>query len=143
MVGHSLHQEAKAGSSRRCDSFGMTALVERGWRDETDHAEGFFAAPSRGARGLKRASRCEPVGGTIQLMSEDAIEILKKALALPVAERAEVAGSLIESLDEAEDGSVETAWEIEIIRRMKDLDSGKAMPVSLEEARRRLSSAIE
>ncbi len=76
-------------------------------------------------------------------MSEDAIEILKKALTLPVAERAELAGSLIESLDEAEDGAVETAWEIEIMRRVEDLDSGKVKPVSLEEARRRLSSAIE
>jgi putative addiction module component (TIGR02574 family) len=76
-------------------------------------------------------------------MSEDAIEILKKALTLPVSERAELASTLIESLDEAEDPSVETAWNAEIIRRMEDLDSGKVKPVSLEEARRRLSSAIE
>jgi len=76
-------------------------------------------------------------------MSEDAIEILKKALTLPVSERAELAGTLIESLDEAEDPSVETAWNAEIIRRMEDLDSGRVKPVSLEEAGRRLSSAIE
>jgi putative addiction module component (TIGR02574 family) len=76
-------------------------------------------------------------------MSEDAIEILKKALTLPVRERAELAGSLIESLDDAEDPSVETAWDAEIIRRMEELDSGRIKPLSLEEARRRLSSAIE
>ena len=76
-------------------------------------------------------------------MSEDAIEILKKALTLPVSERAELAGSLIESLDDTEDPSVETAWDAEIIRRMDELDSGRVKPVSLEEARRRLSSAIE
>jgi putative addiction module component (TIGR02574 family) len=76
-------------------------------------------------------------------MSEDAIEILKKALSLPVSERAELAGSLIESLDDTEDPSVETAWDAEIIRRMEELDSGRVKPVSLEEARRRLSSAIE
>jgi putative addiction module component (TIGR02574 family) len=76
-------------------------------------------------------------------MSEDAIEILKKALSLPVSERAELAGSLIESLDDTEDPSVETAWDAEIIRRMEELDSGRLKPVSLEEARRRLSSAIE
>jgi putative addiction module component (TIGR02574 family) len=76
-------------------------------------------------------------------MSEDAIEILKKALSLPVAERAELAGSLIESLDETEDVAVEAAWDLEVIRRMQDFDSGKVKPISLEEARRRLSSAIE
>ena len=76
-------------------------------------------------------------------MGDEAIELLKKALTLPVAERAELAGSLIESLDEAGHESVIAAWDEEIARRMEDLDSGKVKPVSLEEARRRLSSAIE
>jgi putative addiction module component (TIGR02574 family) len=76
-------------------------------------------------------------------MSQEATELLKKALALPVAERAELAGSLIESLDGAEDESVAAAWDKEIARRMAELDSGKVTPVSLDEARRRLSSAIE
>jgi putative addiction module component (TIGR02574 family) len=60
-----------------------------------------------------------------------------------VAERAELAGSLIESLDNTSDKSVEAAWDEEIDRRMKDLDSGGVQAVSLEEARKRLSSAIE
>ncbi|HYL10489.1 MAG TPA: addiction module protein [Candidatus Acidoferrales bacterium] len=76
-------------------------------------------------------------------MSEETSELLRKALTLPVAERAELAGSLIESLDGAKDKSVAAAWEEEIARRMKELDSGKAEPVSLAEARRRLSSTIE
>jgi len=42
-------------------------------------------------------------------MSRKASELLKKALNLPVAERAEHAGSLIESLDESEDESVQAA----------------------------------
>ena len=37
----------------------------------------------------------------------------------------------------------EAAWDEEIQRRMADIDSGKVKPVSLEEARRRLSSAVE
>jgi putative addiction module component (TIGR02574 family) len=82
-------------------------------------------------------------GYIISFMSQEAMELLKKALDLPVAERAELAGSLIESLDETEDESVQSAWDAEIIRRMEDLNSGKVKPVSLEEARRRLSSAIE
>jgi len=76
-------------------------------------------------------------------MSQEADELLKKALTLPVAERAELAGSLIESLDEAGDESVKAALNEEIARRMEDLDSGKVQPISLCEARRRLSSAIE
>jgi putative addiction module component (TIGR02574 family) len=76
-------------------------------------------------------------------MGNEANELLKKALTLPVAERAELASSLIESLEEAEDESVKAAWDEEIYRRMEDLDSGKVKPVSLEEARRRLASAIE
>lgn len=82
-------------------------------------------------------------GGIIQTMSLDATELLKKALTLPAAERADLAGSLIESLDCATDESVKAAWDEEIIRRMEDLDSGRVKPVSLEEARQRLSSAIE
>ncbi len=76
-------------------------------------------------------------------MGNEANDLLKKALTLPVAERAELAGSLIESLDEADDESVKAAWDEEITRRMEDLDSGRVKPVSLEEAQRRLSSAIE
>jgi len=76
-------------------------------------------------------------------MTQDVSELLKKALTLPVAERAELAGSLIESLDRTEDESVEAAWDEEIGRRMADLDSGGVQPVAVEEARRRLSSAIE
>jgi putative addiction module component (TIGR02574 family) len=76
-------------------------------------------------------------------MTRETSELLKKALSLPVAERAELAGTLIESLDSTEDESVEAAWDAEIARRIEQLDSGQAEPVSLEEARRRLSPAIE
>jgi putative addiction module component (TIGR02574 family) len=68
-------------------------------------------------------------------MSGHAKELLKKALNLPVAERAELAGSLIESLDKDEDGQVNVAWEAEIERRMDEIDSGKVRAIPLEEAR--------
>lgn len=76
-------------------------------------------------------------------MSPDASDLLKKALTLPVTERAELAASLIGSLENAEDKSVEAAWDEEVARRMADFDSARVEPVSLEQARRRLSSAIE
>jgi putative addiction module component (TIGR02574 family) len=76
-------------------------------------------------------------------MTQEAAELLKKALSLPVSERADLAGSLIESLDEAQDEAVAAAWDEEVARRMADIDSGAVKPVSLEEARRRLLSALE
>jgi putative addiction module component (TIGR02574 family) len=76
-------------------------------------------------------------------VSREVTELLKRALELPVTDRAELAGSLIESLDHAKDESVEDAWNAEIIRRMEDLDSGRVKPVSLDEFRRRLDSALE
>jgi putative addiction module component (TIGR02574 family) len=75
-------------------------------------------------------------------MTQEAAELLKKALSLPVSERADLAGSVIENLDDTQDPSVEAAWDEEIARRMADIDSGKVKPISFEEARRRLSYAV-
>jgi len=76
-------------------------------------------------------------------MTRDANRLLKKALTLSVSERADLAGSLIESLDHAQDKSARAAWDDEIARRMKELDSGRVKPVSLAVARRRLALAAE
>jgi putative addiction module component (TIGR02574 family) len=76
-------------------------------------------------------------------MTQEAADLLKKALSLPVSERADLACSLIESLDDAQDESVAAAWDEEVARRMTDIDSGAVTPVSLEEARRRFSPALE
>lgn len=59
-------------------------------------------------------------------MTQRTQELLQKALALSEEERAELAGSLMESLDSATDADAETAWQSEIARRLADLDSGKA-----------------
>jgi putative addiction module component (TIGR02574 family) len=73
-------------------------------------------------------------------MTQEAADLLKKALSLPVSERADLAGSLIESLDNTQDESVQAAWDEEVARRMADIDSGAVKPVLLEDARRRLLS---
>jgi putative addiction module component (TIGR02574 family) len=75
-------------------------------------------------------------------MTKEAAELLKKALTLPVSERADLAGSLIESLEDTQDESVVAAWDEEVVRRMSDIDSGSVKPVALEDARRRISSAL-
>jgi putative addiction module component (TIGR02574 family) len=77
-------------------------------------------------------------------MTQEATDLLKKALALTEEERAELAGSLLESLDDMQDEpeSVEAAWNEEIARRIADLDSGKAKTVPWEEVRQRISSRL-
>lgn len=76
-------------------------------------------------------------------MTERASKLLQEALALSEGERADLASSLLESLEESADASVSAAWQTEILRRMEDVDSGKVVPLTLDEARRKLSSALE
>jgi putative addiction module component (TIGR02574 family) len=76
-------------------------------------------------------------------MTEEAAELLKKALTLSVDERAELAGSLLESLEEDEDqATVESAWNEEIARRVADLDSGKEQAIPWEDVRKLISSKL-
>jgi putative addiction module component (TIGR02574 family) len=79
----------------------------------------------------------------ISFMREEAAELLKRASALCAQERAELVDALIESLDGVEEESVQTAWDAEIVRRVEDLNSGRVKPISLVEARRRLSSFLD
>jgi putative addiction module component (TIGR02574 family) len=53
-------------------------------------------------------------------------EVTNRALNLPPEERAELAHELIVSLDDVIDKEVETAWDAEIERRVKEIKSGKA-----------------
>ena len=66
-------------------------------------------------------------------MTQQASELLQKALSLSEEERAELAGSLIESLDATVDEAAEAAWNQEIARRIEDLDSGKAKIIPWEQ----------
>jgi len=54
-------------------------------------------------------------------MTSDAKELLEKALALPDNQRAEIAGTLLASLDAGEDPDVDSAWQQEIARRAEEL----------------------
>ena len=74
-------------------------------------------------------------------MTEDADKLLKKALTLPPGDRAAMAGSLIDSLDETDEGVAE-AWNKEIARRVEELESGKAKTVPWEEVRRRIEAKL-
>jgi putative addiction module component (TIGR02574 family) len=75
-------------------------------------------------------------------MSPDVSELLKKALALPAEARAALAGSLLDSLDDAVDVSAEEEWNKEIAHRIEELDSGKVKPIPWAEARRQVSAIL-
>ncbi len=65
-------------------------------------------------------------------MTQEALELLQKALALPDNERAELAGNLVSSLDATVDPDVEAAWQQEVVRRLHEVQSGKAGTISWE-----------
>lgn len=75
-------------------------------------------------------------------MTQQASELLEKALALSDEERAHLAARLISSLDASVDEDAEAAWDAEIARRIADLDSGKAVTVPWEEVQAKIRSML-
>jgi putative addiction module component (TIGR02574 family) len=77
-------------------------------------------------------------------MTQEASDLLKKALALSTEERAQLVDLLLKSLEERHEdpASVEAAWNDEIARRIADLDSGKAKTIPWEEVRQRISAKL-
>src|SRR5438552_5335406 len=75
-------------------------------------------------------------------MSQEAHELLQKALALPENERAELAGNLISSLDAAVDANVEAAWQHEVSRRLQEVQSGNVKTVPWEDVRQKARTLL-
>jgi putative addiction module component (TIGR02574 family) len=71
-------------------------------------------------------------------MSNEAQQILREALKLPIAERADVASELLASLDEPEDEGVEEAWALEIERRARRVLAGESTGTDWVEVRARI-----
>ena len=76
-------------------------------------------------------------------MTQEADDLLKKALTLPAQDRATLAGSLIDSLDEAEEISAQNDWNDEITRRIEELDSGKAKIIPWDEVKNRITVKLK
>lgn len=74
-------------------------------------------------------------------MSPEVSELLKRALALSVDERAALANTLLDSLGDTT-GSVQEAWDQEVARRIQDLKAGKTVTVPWEELRRELLAMV-
>jgi putative addiction module component (TIGR02574 family) len=70
-------------------------------------------------------------------MMQEAQELLKKALALPEKERADLASTLIESLYDTVDENAEAAWQEEIVRRLEEVRSGKVKTIPWNDVRQK------
>jgi len=75
-------------------------------------------------------------------MTGEAQELLQKALSLPENERAELAGSLIASLDSALDADADAAWQEEIARRAAEVRAGKVTTTPWEEVQHKARTLL-
>jgi putative addiction module component (TIGR02574 family) len=69
-------------------------------------------------------------------------KVRSEALRLTQAERAELAQSLVGSLDGPADMDAEKAWDEEILRRLGEIDTGTAELIDREELRRRMKARM-
>ena len=65
-------------------------------------------------------------------------ELYAEASELDPSERAELAGLLLDSIEEPVDESIEDAWAAEIERRMADYRAGRVKTIPWSEVRARL-----
>ena len=75
-------------------------------------------------------------------MTKKAETLLREALDLDEAERAELAGALLQSLEPPPDAGVDAAWRQEVQRRLRALDAGNAEFVPWEEVREQLFARL-
>lgn len=71
-------------------------------------------------------------------MNTQSQQLLQTALALPVSDRAELAASLIHSLDPETDETVDAAWAAEIQRRVESIDNGEVRLVPWDDVMREM-----
>ena len=65
-------------------------------------------------------------------------KVIVQALRLPKGARSALVARLLETLDTDVDDDVEEAWDIEIGRRLADIDSGRVKLVPWSQARRQI-----
>ena len=75
-------------------------------------------------------------------MTHEANELLQRALSLPDDERAELASSLIASLDAATDPDADASWQREVARRSNEVEAGQAGTVPSDEVQRKARSLL-
>jgi putative addiction module component (TIGR02574 family) len=71
-------------------------------------------------------------------MKTESQGVLQSALALPDSDRAEIAASLIRSLDTETDDDVDAAWAAEIQRRIESIERGDVKLVPWDDVMREM-----
>jgi putative addiction module component (TIGR02574 family) len=79
-------------------------------------------------------------GKRIEIMNAKTQEVLQAALSLPESDRAEIAASLIHSLDTETDADADAAWAEEIRRRLDAIDKGEVQLVPWDDVMRAMGS---
>jgi putative addiction module component (TIGR02574 family) len=69
-------------------------------------------------------------------------EIFQLAMELPIGQRAELASSLLNSLDQ-EDEDVDEAWKAEIKRRLDEIDSGTIELIPMDVVLAKMKARLE
>ena len=69
-------------------------------------------------------------------------KLRSEAMNLSESERAELAHNLVASLDGPLEPDVEQAWDVEILRRLAEIDSGTANLIDREEFGRRMRARL-
>lgn len=75
-------------------------------------------------------------------MSRNVEELFREAAGLPEAERAELAGKLLESIEGEPEEGVEAAWAEEVERRVRQIEAGEVKTIPWEEVRARLHARL-
>jgi putative addiction module component (TIGR02574 family) len=71
-------------------------------------------------------------------MARTTEDLLEEALALEPGERADLAATLVGSLDSPGDSEIEEAWAREVERRVADVEEGKVETIPWSQARAQL-----
>jgi putative addiction module component (TIGR02574 family) len=69
-------------------------------------------------------------------------EIEREVSRLTPDERARLIGFLIATLEPADEGDIEAAWEEEVLARSKEIEEGRVIPVSADEALERVRRSL-
>lgn len=75
-------------------------------------------------------------------MSRNVEELFREAAGLPEAERAELAGKLLESIEGEPEEGVEAAWAEEVERRVRQIEAGEVKTIPWEEVRAKLHARL-
>lgn len=70
------------------------------------------------------------------------VEIEREASHLTVDERAQLISFLIATLEPADEGDIEAAWEKEVLARSEEVRSGSILPVPADEALARVRRSL-